>query len=208
MHTPPLPTRHIYNLQLSCKTSKLPSSHHLVSHISTVTHICQSQSCPLLQCCCPNFPPFLRYFLQINRALLYFQLSERKYLQLKIKASIPWVKWFLLSYHYLLSLELYYSKLLLPETGKNGFSRSLLHLPPALLRLHLSLSFTFEVGEKEGRQPVSPSTLGNHLPCVFGFWSFALLTKHCVSYETPKEQLPYLENILSPVHMYNKFPLE
>lgn len=54
----------------SCKTSKWLSSHDLVSHICTVTHICLSRSCPLLQCCCPNFPPFLRYFLQTNRAHL------------------------------------------------------------------------------------------------------------------------------------------
>lgn len=55
---------------IELQNSKWLSSHHLVSHICMVTHICLSQSCPLLQCCCPNFPPFLRYFLQTNRAQL------------------------------------------------------------------------------------------------------------------------------------------
>lgn len=51
-------------------------SHHLVSHICAMTHICQSCSCPSLQCCCPNFPPFLRFFLQTNRARSNSQSKE------------------------------------------------------------------------------------------------------------------------------------
>lgn len=77
VHSPPLPTRHIYNLQLSCKASKLLSSHHLVSHTCIATHICQSQSCPCSSAVAQTFLPFSDTSCRPTE-LLYNSISQRK----------------------------------------------------------------------------------------------------------------------------------